>query len=90
MSKTKKPETPREWALYRVKLNCKIGQEVLNGNTKPPDGVGRTEYALYNLLHAVEDIATAISHDCKRNNAKSVLHFRKCNMKTAETLRNLL
>ena len=59
--KTKKPETPREWSTYRAKLSCRIGQDVLNGNTKPPDGVGRTEYALFNLLHAVEEIADALS-----------------------------
>ena len=61
MSKTKKPETPREWSAYRAKLSCRIGRDVIEGKTVAPGGIARTEYALYNLLHAVEEIADALS-----------------------------
>jgi hypothetical protein len=77
MKKPKTPQTPREIALYRAKLHCKIGQEVLKGEMIPPDGVGRVEYSLCCLLHAVEDVAAALSHDCKPINEKTVLQFRK-------------
>jgi hypothetical protein len=61
MSKTKNPETPREWATYRAKLNCRIGRDVIEGKTVAPGGISRTEYAIYNLLHAVEHIADALN-----------------------------
>ena len=55
-----KPQTPKEWALYRAGAACRIGMDILNGKTPPPDGSSVTQYALYNLLHAVEDIAEAM------------------------------
>ena len=50
----------RHPGLYRAKLSCKIGRDALEGKTDPPGGTTAIEYALYNLLHAVEDIATAM------------------------------
>lgn len=55
-----KPQTPREYALYRVSLNCKAGRDALEGVTAPIHNVASTEYALFCLLHAVEDIAKAM------------------------------
>jgi hypothetical protein len=52
-----KPKTEAEWCAYRCKLNCQAGREVLDGATKIPPGSNRVEYALYNLLHAVEELA---------------------------------
>ena len=46
--------------LYRAKLSCKIGRDALDGKTSYPPGSTRVEYALYNLLHAVEEIASAM------------------------------
>jgi len=46
--------------LYRAQLSCRIGRDALEGKTKPPCGTTPTEYALYNLLHAVDEIATAM------------------------------
>jgi hypothetical protein len=69
MSK-KKPETPREWATYRAKLSCRIGRDVIEGQTTAPGGISRTEYAIYNLLHAVEEIADALSQPCERKSDK--------------------
>ena len=60
---TKKPIPPKteaEWAAYRCRLSCKIGRDVLEGKTQPPDTVNRLEYAVFNLLHAMEDLSRAI------------------------------
>jgi hypothetical protein len=56
----KKPKTEREWTLYRARMNCQIGGEAITGKMIPPDGVGRVEYALYCLLHSIEDVAAAM------------------------------
>lgn len=52
----KKPETPREMALYRVAVNCKIGRDALD---KHQDDDLR--YAVYCLLHAVESLGEAMA-----------------------------
>jgi len=54
-----RPSTPREWALYRVKVSCKIGRDAIEGNGVPAS-CSAVEYAIFNLLHAVEDIARAM------------------------------
>lgn len=51
------PRTPEEWAAYRCKLSCRIGRDALEGKTQTPVGITRLEYAVYNLLHAVEELA---------------------------------
>jgi hypothetical protein len=44
--------------LYRAAFFCDIGRDTLEGIRKPRiDGLTRAEYALFNLLHAVEEIA---------------------------------
>ena len=50
----------RHPGLYRAQLSCKIGRDVLEGKTQCPDGVHPMEWAVFNLLHAVEEIATAM------------------------------
>ena len=50
----------RHPGLYRAKLSCKIGRDAIEGKTQPPCGTTPTEYAIYNLLHAVEEIADAM------------------------------
>jgi hypothetical protein len=49
--------------LYRAQLSCKIGREVLDGKMQSPDGVQPIEWAMFNLLHAVEEIAIAMMPD---------------------------
>jgi hypothetical protein len=49
-----------KFMLYRVKLSCKIGRDALEGKTKLPCGTTPTDYAIFNLLHAVEEIASAM------------------------------
>ena len=48
-------------ALYRARLSCKVGRDIISGETKPPCGLFPHEYALYNLLDAVADIARALA-----------------------------
>jgi hypothetical protein len=59
----KKPKTEREWCAYRVSLSCKIGRDAIEGKTKLPDGCSPTEYAMFNLLHAVEELAKAVAEN---------------------------
>ena len=59
--KTKKPKTEAERAAYRCQLSCKVGRDALEGISEPPPGVGRIEYALFNLLHAVEELSHAVT-----------------------------
>ena len=54
-------ENVKSWPAYRCQLSCKIGRDVLNGKTQPPKGVTGIEYALYNLLHAVEELSHAVT-----------------------------
>ena len=49
----------RHPGLYRAKLNCKIGRDALEGRKRdlPCDPY---DYALFCLLHAIEEIADAM------------------------------
>lgn len=55
-----KTELQRNPALYRVKLSCQISRECLAGEKEPPSGLSRQEWVLYNMCHALDDIATAL------------------------------
>lgn len=50
----------RHPGLYRAQLSCRVGRDVLEGKTQCPNGVQPMEWAMFNLLHAVEEIATAM------------------------------
>jgi hypothetical protein len=54
----KKPA--KEFTLYRARLSCKAGRNAIEGKITPPCGLSPIEWAIYNLLHAVEDIARAM------------------------------
>ena len=60
----------RHPGLYRAQLSCKIGRDALEGKTQCPEGVQPIDLAMFNLLHAVEEIATAMmpnaTHDGRR------------------------
>lgn len=56
----------RHPGLYRAQLSCKIGRDVLEGKITPPDGTAPMEWAMFNLLHAVEEIATAMMPNDKQ------------------------
>ena len=61
--KKKKPLTERECALYRAGLSCSIGCDVLDGKIEVPNGHSAMEYAIYNLIHAVSDLAKAMGEN---------------------------
>lgn len=50
-------KTDRKNNLYLARLSCKIGRDAMDDENKLPLGVTATEYALYNLLYAVDEIA---------------------------------
>jgi hypothetical protein len=56
------PRTPAEWSAYRCQLSCKIGRDALEGKTQPPAGCSPLEYAMFNLLHAVEELSRHNKH----------------------------
>jgi protein involved in temperature-dependent protein secretion len=62
----KKPA--KEFTLYRARLSCKVGRNAVEGKITPPCGLSPLEWAIYNLLHAVEDIAGAME---KRDEKKA-------------------
>lgn len=55
-----KPRTKRELALQRCELSCEAGRKCYDGVYPPPQGHGPTEYAIYCLLRATEELAIAL------------------------------
>jgi hypothetical protein len=51
MSKIKNPE------LYRIELSCQIGKDAIDGKTNLNTSVDRIDFAVYNLLSAMQDLA---------------------------------
>jgi hypothetical protein len=50
--------------LYRAQLSCKIARDAIDGTRHQPlPYCTATEYALFNLCHAVEEIATAMMEE---------------------------
>ena len=56
-AKPKKSNLPKNLELYRAKLACSIGRDALDGTNEKFQGQEAIRFALYNLLHAVSDIA---------------------------------
>ena len=54
------PIVRRKNALYRAGLSCAIGRDAIEGRIEIPANVSPMEWAMFNLLHAVEEIASAI------------------------------
>ena len=52
-----KPKTKSEIVAWRCKTNCKIGRDAINSSTDP----GRIIYAMFCLLHAIEELSNQIS-----------------------------
>jgi len=42
--------------LYRAYLSCGVGKNVLGRKDIAPDGMTRTEWAIYNMLCAMEEL----------------------------------
>ncbi|CAB4212923.1 hypothetical protein UFOVP1444_40 [uncultured Caudovirales phage] len=58
-----KPKTPSEWAALRCQISCKIGTDELNKKTYADDPMA---FALYNLIHAVNDLSKQVEELGKR------------------------
>lgn len=56
------PKAPeRNWPCYRARLSCKVGRDAIRGDCKyVPQDVTALEWAMFSLLHAVEDLSLAI------------------------------
>lgn len=61
----------RHPGLYRAKLSCQIGRDVLEGKIRAPVGVQPMEWAMFNLLYAVEEIATAMMPNARDNRRRA-------------------
>ena len=59
------PKTEKELCLYRASIACRVGMDALNGTLCMPlsDGIQPMEFAIFNLLSAVKEIASAIGED---------------------------
>ena len=55
-------------ATYRAKIACRIARDSMDGKNEVPNAINPMEYAIYNLLHAIEDIAIALE-EIKDQNA---------------------
>jgi hypothetical protein len=64
MNKKPLPQTDAEWAAERCRLSCKIGKDALNRVVHCKEGY-ETQYAIYNLLSAVEELSKQIAHEAK-------------------------
>ena len=47
----------KHFGLYRAILSCKVATDALDHTTRCPPHITQTEYAIYNLIHAVREIA---------------------------------
>ena len=46
--------------LYRAVLECSIARDVIQGKTRPPEGVTSAEYSHYLLVSVLEEIVVAL------------------------------
>lgn len=53
--------------LYRAILSCKIGRDAIDSKTSLPKNISAMEWAIYNMLHAVEEIAEEMAEMAERN-----------------------
>jgi hypothetical protein len=63
------PKTEAEWCAYRCRLSCKIGRDVLDGKQQSPRGVQPMEFAIFNLLQAVEELSKQVAEKSKLETA---------------------
>jgi hypothetical protein len=52
----KKPKTPREYAIYRLKITASIGKKACEGRDIPP-GVRKEDWINYQMFAAFEELA---------------------------------
>jgi hypothetical protein len=60
-----RPSSPREWALYRCKQSCQLGRKELTTCSEAFQSTALA-FAVFNLLHAVEELANMIGPNTSR------------------------
>jgi len=82
MSKKRQLQTPfktdAEFAAFGCQASCRIGRDALTGKTQHQDPM---QYAVFSLLHAVEDLSKQIaaiksSKFQKKKHPESPIHLR--------------
>ncbi len=63
-----KPRTDAEMAAFRCRLQCRMGREAIDGKIK--SYVQPLEYALFLLLHAIEDLSLQIEYSQQAKQTK--------------------
>lgn len=58
----RKPQTETEWCAYRCQLSCRLARDILDGKTRTPPTGTPLEFAVFNLLHAVEELSKQIAN----------------------------
>ncbi len=59
----KKPSTPREYALFRMKTVCDLGAKAIDDDND-------VEYALFCILNALKDLAIVLEEDAESKVSK--------------------
>ena len=67
----KQSKTPKDMALRRAKLNCQVGKDALNGTEPIMSNVAPLEKAVFCLLNAIEDLATAMESEDAKNHKEA-------------------
>ena len=63
LKKVSLPADPRGLALYRARLSCSVGKKGITGDVTPPPGATGMEWAMFNLMEAIEDIVEAMEDE---------------------------
>ena len=58
-TKRKKPETKAGWAAERIRINCKIALDILDGKNQPPEGATNEEW-LFTFIDEAHKDATEL------------------------------
>jgi hypothetical protein len=65
---SRKVEKITHVGLFRAIVSCKLAREALDGKTKMDDE-DRVRYAMFNMSHAIEEIARAMMEDKAKGDA---------------------
>lgn len=70
---------PKHMGLYRAKLSCRIACDALEGKIETPKSVSPSEWALYNIAKALEEVSMALEELIEQKTATRKTHMcRKC------------
>ena len=59
--RNKRPErTEAEWCAHRIKLSCEVARSSLAREGTPPHALTEVEYAVFNMLRAIEELGQLV------------------------------